>query len=224
ALIAGALSGQYVPPIPQGGLYEEEMVTLKDRRGMPVSMVRERHPHPAAEQVRARVCDDGLVQAIGRGRGVRRTADNPLRVELWGETLPPVRVDEFRPFHWLTKDEIALGNGIWVESAADLSALWPELGSEKAIRSAREGRTAPSWYMYTLYGGGAVLRSGGLAEEAVALLRSFPHLCGAEYRKAGPGTKLKLVVWDARLVTDARAVLEAKLGALASFEVLEAVS
>ena len=133
-------------------------------------------------------------------------------------------VDEFRPFHWLSKDEIALGNGVWVESAADLSALWPELGSEKAIYIAREERTSSVWYMYSLYGREEVLPSGGWAERAMALLRSFPHLRGGKYQKAGPGTKLKLVVWDARLVTDARAVLEAKLGALASFEVLEAVS
>lgn len=223
ALIAGALSGDYVQPLPEGGWYDAEVVTLSDKQGMVVSMVRETHPHPLAEQVRARICDDGLIQAIGRGRGVNRTADNPLRVELWGEAVPPVEVDEFRPFHWLSKDEIALGNGIWVESAADLSALWPELGSEKAIHSAREERTSPFPYIYTHTTKGMSSGREGLAAAALSVVRAAPHLRGAEYRKAGPGTKLKLVVWDARLVPDVRAVLEKKLGTLASLEMLNEV-
>jgi hypothetical protein len=138
--------------------------------------------------------------------------------------VPPVEVDEFRPFHWLSKDEIALGNGIWVESAADLSALWPELGSEKAIHSAREERTSPFPYIYTHTTKGMSSGREGLAAAALSVVRAAPHLRGAEYRKAGPGTKLKLVVWDERLVPDARCVLEAKLGALASFEMLNVVS
>ena len=40
------------------------------------------HPDPHAEAVRAASCEAELVQAIGRGRGIRRTAANPLKVIL----------------------------------------------------------------------------------------------------------------------------------------------
>ena len=36
------------------------------------------HPDPIVEQVRASVTDDGLEQALGRGRNVRRASDHPL--------------------------------------------------------------------------------------------------------------------------------------------------
>lgn len=40
----------------------------------------DRHPDPLAEAIRWQICKGALVQIIGRGRGVNRTADNPLDV------------------------------------------------------------------------------------------------------------------------------------------------
>lgn len=47
-----------------------------ERAGWPVSYVR--HPDAIAEAVRGAITEDGLEQALGRGRSVRRTRERPL--------------------------------------------------------------------------------------------------------------------------------------------------
>ena len=38
------------------------------------------HPDPVAESIRWQICEGEIVQIIGRGRGINRTAKNPLDV------------------------------------------------------------------------------------------------------------------------------------------------
>jgi hypothetical protein len=55
----------------------------------------EQHPDHLAEMMRWRVCEAELIQAVGRGRGVNRTADNPLQVDLINKVpLPDIEIDE----------------------------------------------------------------------------------------------------------------------------------
>ena len=49
------------------------------------------HPDPRAEAVRWSICEAGLIQAIGRGRGVNRTADNPLQIDILTNVVPADR-------------------------------------------------------------------------------------------------------------------------------------
>jgi putative DNA primase/helicase len=46
----------------------------------PVLTEVERHPHPIAEAIRWQIREGEVVQAIGRARGVNRTAANPVDV------------------------------------------------------------------------------------------------------------------------------------------------
>lgn len=86
------------------------------------------HPH--------RVCDDKVIQAIGRDRGVRRTVANPLEVQvLADEALPLVHDsvvywDSVRP-DLIQKMRLA---GLAVDSPADAAALHPSvmLNAEQA--------------------------------------------------------------------------------------------
>lgn len=221
--IAGALSGEAIPELsPKPGeasaWYEEEPITVTDSQGHSVSMIRLKHPHALADQIRASICDDELLQAIGRGRGVNRKAADPLRIEIWGETLPDLPVDEFHQHRDLTKDEQAVACGLWTESAADLSKIWPFLGTEKAIKHGRE-RTAPLSYNRYLYGNGAVLPDlDQIIETAMDFLTAGPHLRLATYQRRAPGTKPKTVVWDPRIIPDIEAILTERLGALAHFD------
>jgi putative DNA primase/helicase len=48
---------------------------------------------PDVEAVRAAVTDMNVTQAAGRGRGVTRTADNPLTVWIMADSVVPVVVD-----------------------------------------------------------------------------------------------------------------------------------
>ena len=54
-----------------------------------------RHPDPIAEKIRNRICEAEVMQAIGRGRGVNRTADRPLEVIVLSDAVLPVPVDRF---------------------------------------------------------------------------------------------------------------------------------
>ena len=72
--IAGALTGEAVPELPlkpkeTSPWYDETPVMVEDILGQAVTMIRQSHPHPIAEEIRAAICEDQLVQAIGRGRG-----------------------------------------------------------------------------------------------------------------------------------------------------------
>lgn len=108
--------------------------------------------------------------------------------------------------------------GLWVEAAADLSALYPALGNSNAIKSARQrlgtnSNKDTNWKTYP------TSRETEEADEMTALaqrfLQSAPHLRLAAYRKTGPGTRPGVAIWDPRVCDDPRASLTAKLGELA---------
>jgi hypothetical protein len=52
-----------------------------------------RHPDPLAEAVRFAICEGELMQAVGRGRGVRRRAETPLEVLILTDVPIPIPVD-----------------------------------------------------------------------------------------------------------------------------------
>ena len=52
------------------------------------------HPDPRAEAVRWSICEAELIQTIGRGRGVNRTAANPLQIDILTNVCLPIEVDE----------------------------------------------------------------------------------------------------------------------------------
>ncbi len=55
----------------------------------------ERHPDPMAEFIRQSICEAELIQAIGRGRAVNRSQDQPLQIDIINTVpLPDVEVDE----------------------------------------------------------------------------------------------------------------------------------
>jgi len=73
---------------------QDTMLTREMRDGTFSPAVGSRHPDPVAEAVRWQICEGELLQIIGRGRGVNRTAANPLDVWLLTDTVLPIPVDE----------------------------------------------------------------------------------------------------------------------------------
>ena len=53
-----------------------------------------RHPDPLVEAVRFAICEGELLQALGRGRGVRRTPQSPLDVLVLTNVPIPIPVDQ----------------------------------------------------------------------------------------------------------------------------------
>lgn len=90
-----------------------------------------RHEDPAAEVMRAAICDDELIQVIGRGRGVNRTADHPLDVHILADVALPLVHDHIVPWDSIKPGffEQMLLEGVAVDSASDAFGLYPEMFS-----------------------------------------------------------------------------------------------
>jgi putative DNA primase/helicase len=56
------------------------------------------HPDPIVEAIRWRTCEAKLIQTIGRGRGVNRTAQTPLQIDLMTNILLSFATDEAELF------------------------------------------------------------------------------------------------------------------------------
>ena len=68
---AEALTGRAVTPIE--GWYDKVPINREMADGSLVSGSADRHPDPVCEAIRATICEDELVQIIGRVRGTNRT-------------------------------------------------------------------------------------------------------------------------------------------------------
>ena len=61
--------------------------------GSAVTVRGDQHSDPFVEAVRWQICEAELVQAIGRGRAINRTAETPLDINLLFDTVLPITVD-----------------------------------------------------------------------------------------------------------------------------------
>jgi hypothetical protein len=113
---AEATFGEAVP-VGGSGRYEyvdveDVIATVKDAAGRNGARVKQKRAlHPNMERVRFQITEGGLIQAIGRGRGILRTAENPLDILLLTDTpvpgigpVEPVMWENIRP----TPDQVML--------------------------------------------------------------------------------------------------------------------
>lgn len=109
------------------GTYRAETVGVRMRGGSARAVRVIRHSEETAEALRAAICDDELIQAIGRGRGVNHTAGNPLEVHVLADVALPLVHDRVTTWDMEAPDLIQrmLLVGIAVDSPADAAALHP---------------------------------------------------------------------------------------------------
>lgn len=182
----------------------ERQINLADGGVHPVSG--EVHDDPTAEAARWSICEGELIQALGRGRGVNRTADNPLEIDLLTDVVLPVPVDEV-----LTWDEVRPSRhdmmaavGVELENAADMAKAFPELWPSHDAARQERARSVTFCYYRTLYNSELSHSSSVVA-----------------YRPAGAGQKDRQARFDLGLIPDPRTWLEQRLGPLAHFEVID---
>lgn len=205
--MASILTGRAVDRVQ--GWYPTQAVTLTAADGSARTVDAERHPDPMAEAVRVASVDAELVQAMGRGRGVRRHAGNPLAIYVLGNVPLPVPLATISDWQPVDPDREMLADlGAWLQSAGDAATVTGR--TLKAIKRQREygrGRMAPSPYSKILYGHGAYLSEG---------------LAVAIYQRAGAGRSETRMVFSPERIPDPRAWLEARLGPLVHFDIAEA--
>ena len=154
-LIAMALTGRVPAPNPEdaGWWYPmvERRVRLAGDRTAPLAM--EEHADPIAEAVRWSICEGELIQAMGRGRGVNRTAATPLEIDLLTDVVLPVTVDALVPWSDLrpTRRDLMALTGIVLENAADMAACFPELWPTREAAKKDGQRKGTNGYYRDLY-------------------------------------------------------------------------
>jgi hypothetical protein len=168
------------------------------------------HPDPLVEAVRWSITEGAVLQGAGRPRGVRRTADQPVRLVLLNRLALPLTVAQVTTWDAILPDrlttaaaEAALFERALPLAPADMAAARPDLWSspkaaERFLEERAKSKTPQALIDITYK------RLGGLRS-----------LGGARYRK--PGAR----VWSKALVplTNGQAALEAEnVGLLAAYE------
>jgi hypothetical protein len=102
-------------------------IRMRDGRGIAVEGTR--HPDPRVEAVRWAICEAGLVQAIGRGRGVNRTASKPLQIDILTNVVLPLEVDEVTTWERIQPGaaQVMAAEGAVPLTYPDMAAAYPEL-------------------------------------------------------------------------------------------------
>jgi putative DNA primase/helicase len=153
--VAEALTGAHIPPL--AGWYPRNDAVRELSNGSHVRAEADRHPEPLAEAVRWSVCEGELVQIIGRGRGVNRTAGNPLDVLVLTDVPLPVPLagmiaaKDINPTP--LAEQLAAG-GIAFEgpnaAAAAYPGLWRSAGAAQMAWQRERLQTSP--YRDSYYG------------------------------------------------------------------------
>jgi putative DNA primase/helicase len=188
---AAALTGKCPVPVTAGNngfrWYDEVQRGISLRNGTGVATWGDQHPDPDVETLRWQIHEGELVQAFGRGRGINRTATNPLDADLLFDSALPVAVDEvqyWRPPSLLI--ETAAAEGVMLTAPCDLVLLWSKLWPNRKAAT----RT---------------------------LAAGIPNLPGfeqVEYQLAGPKMNKRVGYFDRAIIPDPRAWLAARLGPL----------
>lgn len=236
--MSAALTGKPVslpehPPNRKGGRPQKMIVenrAIRLKTGAEVPLPCRVFELPEAELIRQAVTEAAIIQAVGRARGVNRTAANPVDVYIvLDDTTLPIAVDAVVQFEDLepTKIDSMIERGLVPQWGADAAKLYPDLwptaqAAQKAYR--RAGLDVERIYARcrTLPGsdGGAQARCRTCPYKGIFIRRcTTPHFL-LRYHPNGRGQKARVALVAQTRLAEARKQLEDALGSLASFEVL----
>ena len=156
----------------------------------------DQHPDPFVEAVRWQVHEAELVQAVGRARGINRTASTPLDIDLLFDSCLPVTVNDvvtWRPPSLLVETAV---EGVMLTSPGDMVKLWP-----------KPVDMLPLWPK--LWSNQkAAYRT---VQDGVPGLPGFEQV---HYQLKGPKMNRRLAYFDRTLIPDPEAWLRERLGPL----------
>ncbi len=210
--MAEALTGVAVPPI--AGWYPRTTTVREMDGGEDMAAEADAHPDPVCEAIRWHATEGELVQIIGRGRGVNRTAAAPLDVLAMTDAPLPVPVHEaigFADLDPTEADRMLAETGLAFETprhaAFACPALWQTWeGAKKAMErdEAKKGKKGTNPYKNILIGDCPLLP---------------PELRRVDYRRTGQGQCDAVAWFDPLMVADAEERLTYFLGKLARCQV-----
>lgn len=165
----------------------------------------EYHPDPIAEAIRWNICEAELIQALGRGRGVNRTADSPLQVDLLTDIVLPITADEVIDWADLlpSRTDMMAARGVVLDNAADRANCFPDLWPNHAAARKDIQRSGTNCYYKIFY-------NSEMSHSSAAVT----------YRPEGSGQKMRSAMFNLDLISDPTAWLTERLGPLADCEVV----
>jgi hypothetical protein len=191
-----ALSASFFQQFPEGR-YRPDWRAVRLRNGRIANLRVVAHEDEQAELLRAAICDDEIIQAIGRGRGVNRSTDNPLEVHVLADVALPLFHDRVVPWEVVAPDVLQqmLLAGVAVDSPADAALIHPEMfgSAEQAKKTFQRG----------IFGGHFPIKNTH-REMSLKLAR---------YRRGGKGRSWQTAWWSSGDAANVRSRLEASLGA-----------
>ena len=170
--------------------------------GRPSSAIRAiRHTDPSAETLRAAICDDEVMQALGRGRGVNRTPETPLEVHVMADVVLPIAHDRVMGWEMVCPDLVQhmLFSGVAVSSPKHASLLYPSV-----FATDEQARKAFS-------------RGGFKGHFPIRDIYREMSLKSASYRLGGRGQGRETAWWIEEIESNARARLEAAVGPISEW-------
>ncbi len=183
------------------GKYAASDTGILTEAGRKASVAAIRHTDPSAEILRAAICDDEVMQALGRGRGINRTKHNPLEVHLMADVVLPLGYDKVVTWETVCPDVVQrmLLKGLAVDSPADAARLQPWLfGDEKQAQKAFE-------------------RAGFKRHFPIGISYREMSLKSAAYRRPGRGRGWQTALWISGSANEARVNFEAAIGPVAEW-------
>jgi putative DNA primase/helicase len=202
--LSAALTGQMPIAAAEGSgwWYGTQQLRIRLEGGKSHAVPGEVHADPTAEAIRWSICEAELIQAMGRGRGVNRTAGTPLQIDLLTDVVLPVTVNELVGWRELCptrRDRMAL-RGVVLENAADMAACFPDLW-ENHETARKDGQRSGTNCYYRIFYNSKMSHSSAVVS----------------YRPEGAGRKLRSATFDLTIIPDPQTWLTARLGPLATF-------
>jgi hypothetical protein len=239
--MAAALTGKPVslperPPEPPKRGPPQKMIVqnraIRLKSGAEVALACRVFELPEAELIRQAVTEAAIIQAVGRARGVNRSAANPAEVYMvLHDTTVPIAVDAVVQFEDLepTKIDSMMERGLVPAWSADAVKLYPDLWpTAQAARKeySRAGFDVARIHARCVTSPHEADDAGGRSRCVTCPYKDIfirkchtPHFL-LRYHPNGRGQKARVALVDQARLGEARKQLEEALGPLASFEVL----
>jgi hypothetical protein len=224
-MMAEMIFARRIERLPKGERYPMQAVGRLMSDGTGRRALTPRHPDPFVEAVRFAICEGEVLQAVGRGRGVRRSAGMPLEVLILTNVPIPIPVDQLTAWGDLCVTgpfDVLVARGVVPLDYAGIAAALPQQFADAA--------RVKDWFQYRP---DARSRFQSIRKSAPALgyvdmsdFRGIIHsdstmddsakLIAYRYRRAGPRQRATVLV-DAAMHADPRAAVEAVLGTVEDF-------
>jgi putative DNA primase/helicase len=165
------------------------------------------HPDPVAEAIRWQICEGELIQIVGRGRAVNRTAETPLDVLVMTDRPIPLEIHEAVTWEALMPspfDVMMAQGGVALLSPTDAANCYPHIWTTPAAAKMAftRHRVTNPYKEYPLMG-------------------NVTHCLRVAYQKAGERQRPAEAIFDPALVDDLHGWLEDRVGELAWLRVIQ---